>query len=295
MTKVSICIPTFGQPGHLNNLLDSIFHQSYDEYEIIITDDTRDNSVYDIVTKYNENGKIKYFKNKEILGSPENWNESIRRSEGEFIKIMHHDDLFTYDHSLKDFVNILEKNNYINFVFSATKMIPNSGNNHWYKYPTRVQLKKLSKDPTTLFYKNFIPTPSATFIRKSKVDILFDSNLIWAVDIDYYIKVLIDNDYLYIDKPLITINHNNENQITFQVQNDKNINLYELFYVYEKIYKYNFSDQKYLRKRINKLLKDFKVKTTGEILNAGYVGVIPIFVYLQLLKNNMKYIKWKIW
>ena len=64
MAKVSICIPTFGQPDHLNNLLDSIFHQSYDEYEIIITDDTRDNSVYDIVTKYNENGKIKYFKNK---------------------------------------------------------------------------------------------------------------------------------------------------------------------------------------------------------------------------------------
>ena len=37
MIKVSICIPTFGQPNHLNNLLDSIFHQSYDEYEIIIT------------------------------------------------------------------------------------------------------------------------------------------------------------------------------------------------------------------------------------------------------------------
>ena len=87
----------------------------------------------------------------------------------------------------------------------------------------------------------------------------------------------------------IICNYNNENQITFQVENDKDINLYELFYLYEKIYKYNFSDQKYLRKRINKLLRDFKVKTTWEIRNAGYVGVLPIFVYLQLLKNNIKY------
>ena len=47
--------------------------------------------------------KIRYFKNADQLGTPENWNEGLRKASGDWIKIMHDDDWFTGPESLHIF------------------------------------------------------------------------------------------------------------------------------------------------------------------------------------------------
>ena len=44
-----------------------------------------------------------YYKNIKVLGTPENWNESIRKAKGAWIKLMHDDDWFANENSLQKF------------------------------------------------------------------------------------------------------------------------------------------------------------------------------------------------
>src|SRR5436189_1964521 len=116
---ISICIPSFERIEYLKRLLDSISVQSYKDFEVINTDDSNDNSVADWIPAYRSNFQIVYKKNQEPLGTPENWNESIRLSKGQWAKIMHDDDWLADANSLSEFVMAIEKNPSARFFYSA--------------------------------------------------------------------------------------------------------------------------------------------------------------------------------
>ncbi len=63
-----------------------ILIQTYTDFEIVITDDSPDDSVADLVEKYQSRKDIRYYKNEKPLGTPENWNEAIRKANGKWIK-----------------------------------------------------------------------------------------------------------------------------------------------------------------------------------------------------------------
>ena len=98
-SKVSICIPSYKCANLLKKCLDSISIQTFTDYEIVISDDTSDDEIRELVYSYS-NLPILYTKNIKPLGSPKNWNKAIKSATGEYIKIMHRDDWFTCSQSL---------------------------------------------------------------------------------------------------------------------------------------------------------------------------------------------------
>src|SRR5438477_7380483 len=105
---VSICIPAYNQTTYLEKLLESVTRQKFIDFEIIVSDDSTTDEVSNLLSNFNFGRKLKYFRNHPSLGSPENWNASIRQATGQYIKIMHHDDLFTSETSLSEMVDFLE-------------------------------------------------------------------------------------------------------------------------------------------------------------------------------------------
>ena len=101
--EISICIPTFNQTFYLKKLLDSILIQTFTNFEIIISDDSSTDDVYDLISSYRHFfiDKITYVRNAKSLGPPTNWNNSISLAKGKWIKIMHHDDCFSSLNSLQ--------------------------------------------------------------------------------------------------------------------------------------------------------------------------------------------------
>ena len=77
---ISICIPAYKQVDFLQRLLDSIRTQTFRDFEVILTDDSPDNAVADLVTAFSTALPIRFIKNPVALGTPENWNEAIRRT-----------------------------------------------------------------------------------------------------------------------------------------------------------------------------------------------------------------------
>lgn len=103
--RFSIIIPTYEYNGLATNLLDklldSIRCQTYNgDYEIIISDHSKDDIIYNYLKKWVEL-PIVYYRNKRGVGnSSVNMNEGIKLSKGEYIKIMHMDDWFCNYESL---------------------------------------------------------------------------------------------------------------------------------------------------------------------------------------------------
>ena len=95
MPVVSICIPTYKQTQYLKKCLESILVQDFKDIEIIVTDDTPDDSVDVFVMATIGTIPYRYYRNSPSLGPPENWNAAARKAQGKYIKILHHDDFFT--------------------------------------------------------------------------------------------------------------------------------------------------------------------------------------------------------
>lgn len=210
---ISICIPAYKSIEHLRRLFDSISIQNYNDAEIIVTDDSPDNSVEEFIKAYECRLPVRYFRNDVALGTPENWNEGIRQARGEWIKLMHDDDWFTFPESLGNFAKAAHENPETSFIFSAYQNVnaDNGGYEPVYLNPANEILLRTSS--LNLFKKNYVGNPSCTLIRKD-LNLFYDNQFKWVVDFEYYIRVLNKvKSYTYLNETLISVGISNE-QVT---------------------------------------------------------------------------------
>src|ERR1700758_492167 len=95
--KFSVCIPAYNRARHLPTLLDSIFCQDYQSFEVVICEDDSPErpQIAAIVTNYARRypGVIKYSENERNLGYDANIRNLVARSCGEFCFFMGNDDV----------------------------------------------------------------------------------------------------------------------------------------------------------------------------------------------------------
>lgn len=229
--KVSICIPAYKHLDFLKRSLDSILEQDFSDYEIVITDDSPDNSLEKLVISYNE-PRINYYKNTTALGSPENWNEGLRKAKGEYIKIMHHDDWFTRPDSLRLFVDMLDSNPQADIAFSASCDI--HSNNERIEHVAQPSfLKAVRQEAETVYLHNRFGAPSACIFR-NKPEYRFDIEQKWLVDIDFYIDTIKKGGFVYSSDILVYIGVS-EHQITQLCMTDNSIRIREKIYLFNKL------------------------------------------------------------
>ena len=235
MPLISILIPSYNKPIQIKELLDSILQQSFKDYEIIITDDTENNIVKVAVEEYDDS-RIKYLHNIPPLKSGKNWNAGLKLATGEYIKIMHDDDSFVDSESLQCFVSVALDNPHKKFFFCNSRCI----NRKFEKLRSFTPLKYVKQKDNIFatFPVNYIGAPSVTLIKSEEIE-LFDENLIWFIDLEFYLRVLVKNTdmYLCIDKELVNILAHDSNKVTTKCLMDPNIELWESIYLYNKIKK----------------------------------------------------------
>jgi len=182
-------------------LLRSIAIQTFKDYEIVVTDDSPDSSVKEVVDRFTQL-PIFYFKNEQSLGTPANWNRAITLAKGEWIKLMHDDDWFRNENSLQRFAEktITGKD----FIFSGFVTVLESAEERKSSFPS-LWKEMIVKSPLALLAQNVIGTPSVTLIHRSFAE-LYDERMKWRVDIDYYIRILKkERAYELIEEPLVNV------------------------------------------------------------------------------------------
>lgn len=116
--RVSIGIPTFNRPENLENLLILIGKQTYNDLEIIISNNaSTDLRVTNVIDKYSKIDKrIQYYTQERNIGILQNFQFVLEKASGEYFTWISDDD-WRSPEFIEELVNLLEENKAINFAF----------------------------------------------------------------------------------------------------------------------------------------------------------------------------------
>ncbi len=163
--RISICIPVYEMHGKgaefLVRCLNSIRLQTFQDYEIIISDNSDDNEIENLCAEVQDFFKtLRYVKNP-IKGMAVNTNNAINQAKGELIKVLYQDDYFASDQVLQEISD--------HFTEKDSWLIIGSDNNPNPYYSAQNTLGS----PSALTFSNTIP-------------LRFNEHLKWVLDLDFY-------------------------------------------------------------------------------------------------------------
>lgn len=90
--KVSVVIPTFNRPQHLDKLLQSLCQQDFKDFEVIIIDDASSDSNLEVINKYSKLLTLSYTRLEIGRGAPHCRNLGISKAQSELIALVDDDD-----------------------------------------------------------------------------------------------------------------------------------------------------------------------------------------------------------
>lgn len=137
---VSIIVPNYNHEAFIKERLNSIFNQSFQDYEIILLDDASTDDSIKILSQYKNHPKVSHFILNEVnSGSPfKQWLKGIELAKGKYIWIAESDDFASYLFLEKVMV-CFEDNYKPDIVFVGTTNV-NEKNKGIVKY-TRIERK----------------------------------------------------------------------------------------------------------------------------------------------------------
>ena len=105
-------MPSYNSESFIEDSIKSILSQSYNCWELLITDDCSTDGTVDIINSFSiRDPRIKLFVNDVNSGSGASRNNSIKNSKGKYIAFLDSDDLWR-DNKLSEQIRFMEDNDY---------------------------------------------------------------------------------------------------------------------------------------------------------------------------------------
>lgn len=205
---VSICLPTFNGAATVSETIRSILRQSFQEWELVISDDESTDNTLIKIDEFND-PRIRIISSRQRTTPADNWNYCIEHAHGKYIKVMGQDDLLLSD-CLKSEVEIMdqESNCDFSFCFSRRNIISASGqtiirNRGLHNKVNVVKLPsilpKLVRSGTNIFGE-----PVAGMIRATALKKAGGFNGSYIIDLDMWIRLLQIGPAIHTQKTLVS-------------------------------------------------------------------------------------------
>jgi glycosyltransferase involved in cell wall biosynthesis len=269
---ISICIPAYKRTEFLKRLLDSISIQRFKDFEVIVTDDSPGNDAQELCISYKNTLPLMYFRNNQPFGTPENWNEAIRKATGQWIKLMHDDDWFSSEDSLQFFACSIRTNPQASFIFSAYRNIYLDEDKQEDVFIPFFSYQLLKKNPVTLLSTNIIGPPSVVLHRNDN-KFFYDKQLKWLVDIDFYIRYLQTGKPVCINRAIIHVGMSSQ-QVTRETFRVRNVEIPENFYLLEKVGAVQLKNI-LVYDAWWRLIRNLRIRNVSDINDSGYTSPLP--------------------
>ncbi len=304
---VSIILLSYKNLNGVYETLDSIFMQDYPSIEIILSDDGTpeyDNEKNNI-KEYIDNNKESNIKSvifdhsAENQGTVKNANGGIKKSSGEYIKLLASEDVFASSTAISDYVDFIEKEGSL-VIFGKIRGITAAG-----KYVDELLACEsdyellgsfgLKRQRDRLFARNYLPAPAAFFKREvfDKCG-FFDEDIRLIEDYPYWIKLTKHRIlFKYMDR--VTVNCRMSG--VSSSGNYSEMFMKDMFVIYNKyIFPYDKRFKKF-QGIYNKLKKDglqfYMEKARLQKYSAGKklwvcLRYSPFFVYTKLQNKQIE-------
>jgi glycosyltransferase involved in cell wall biosynthesis len=195
MPTVSVIIPTYNHRASVLETLESVFRQTFTDYEVIVVNDGSPDDTATILKPLVESGRIRYFEQANA-GQAVARNRGIAEARGEFIALLDDDDLWPEDKLAWQVESLKADTNAI--------MVCGYSDSFGKKTGERSPGKNSDVNETLdlIFPGNRIRSPGQTIIRKNAILALngFDSKIWGADDWDLYFRLITLGSIIYIHR-----------------------------------------------------------------------------------------------
>jgi len=125
--KVSLGMPVYNADRYLQGAIDSLLAQSFEDFEIVISDNASTDATEEICRAYmQKDDRIRYFRSRQNYGVIHNFNNAFRLSQGQYFKWAASDDVCGRDYLLRA-VQMLDDDPSVVLVWAKTVGIDEGG------------------------------------------------------------------------------------------------------------------------------------------------------------------------
>lgn len=119
--RVSIGLPVFNGERYIRQAIESVLHQSWTDFELIVSDNGSTDLTQEICLEYaRSDHRIHYVRQQENIGAGPNFNVVLNLAKGEYLKWIAHDDIIDRTF-VERCVEILDKDD--SYVLASTRVI----------------------------------------------------------------------------------------------------------------------------------------------------------------------------
>lgn len=202
MPKVSVIVNCLNGAKYLKECLDSIYNQTYKDWEIIFWDNCSTDESPKIAKSYDN--KLKYFSSTKTIPLGEARNSALKKAQGDYTAFLDTDDIWMPE-KLELQVPLFEKNNRTGIVFSDAVIKFESNellNRNFFKKNKPLRGSIFSY--TLHNYNSTICMPTVMISKKAlySQSTWFDSRFEIATDFDLFLRIAYSYECDYVDKPL---------------------------------------------------------------------------------------------
>ena len=194
--KITVGIPVFNRVNTIESCINSVLHQETDaDFEILVVDNHSNDGTKVLLDKYADNEKISVIFNNENIGLADNWSKVFRSASGDFIYLLHSDDLMLQG-TIEAVEVFLKSHPLVDFAFgNVTVSRGNKIQKNVFKKRKRTGYLDNKWLLDKYYYKGLHPAPPQTWIvKKGIIDLMggFVKNNI-CCDFNMSFKVVASN------------------------------------------------------------------------------------------------------
>jgi len=196
--KVSVIMNCLNCEKYLKEAIDSVYAQTYGDWEIIFWDNASTDGSAEIAKRYD--GHLRYFRGEETIPLGAARNKALEQARGEFIAFLDCDDLWL-SHKLETQLRYLHTHPEHGFLYSNAYVM--QGRKRRLVYPMRATMPQGSVFRT--FLTRYPVNLQTVVIRKTllgDLDHCFDKKLDLCEEYDFFLRLLYKTQAGYQKEPL---------------------------------------------------------------------------------------------
>ena len=276
---VSIVVPNYNHGKYLKERLDSVFNQTYSNFEVILLDDCSTDNSRDILSQYSQHPKVSHcvFNDVNTGNTFMQWNKGIALAKGEFIWIAESDDFCDSDF-LEEVSKPLIANENVVLSYCQSNRVDEKGQviGNWKTHTDSLSIEQFENDfvlegnffiENYLIYKNVIPNASAVVFKKKYLqipsDLISSNELKYCGDWVIYLQQIINHKVAFIASSMNSFRFHSSSVIAKASKSESRISIIDIdfrmrklmFSILEKNKPTNYCDIAHNSKNIVKSLK----------------------------------------
>ncbi|HWZ16329.1 MAG TPA: glycosyltransferase family 2 protein [Mucilaginibacter sp.] len=298
--KVSVLIPLYNCRNYIEEAIESVLNQTFKNFELIIVDNCSTDDSYELIQKYKEDHRVKIFQNETNIGMARNWNQCLLYAGGDYIKFLCADDYFRPD-LLAVYVNVMDENSTVSLVTSRRVVLYGKKEEMIDIYFVGLKSGKEVYNDTILNYINPIGEPTTVMFRRKHLYAgMFNADLHWMTDIDYWLRLCREGDVYFLENTYCVFRQH-EQQGTALLRNSDKLILEERDMMYYNIFirdaDFNYDFHNYFRLIEAHLKKNFvgiSFSLLNKYLNPFFISksiklnFFSVDFFLKSLKHKIK-------